>query len=69
MLQRITVTVSCVVFFLLSSGWGKEMDLQYASLAVLAALACIEKLCAVMNMVSVERDWVCTLHSIKYPWR
>ncbi|KAL1726275.1 Ferroporti-1 [Schizophyllum commune] len=57
-LQRITVTVSCVVFFLLSSGWGREMDLQYASLAVLAALACIEKLCAVMNMVSVERDWV-----------
>ncbi|KAL1757468.1 Ferroporti-1 [Schizophyllum commune] len=68
-LQRITVTLSCVVFFLLSSGWGKEMDLQYASLAVLAALACIEKLCAVMNMVSVERDWVCTLHSSKYPWR
>ncbi|KAL1695777.1 Ferroporti-1 [Schizophyllum commune] len=57
-LQRITVTVSCVVFFLLSSGWGRQMDLQYASLAVLAALACIEKLCAVMNMVSVERDWV-----------
>uniref|UniRef100_D8QH90 Solute carrier family 40 member n=1 Tax=Schizophyllum commune (strain H4-8 / FGSC 9210) TaxID=578458 RepID=D8QH90_SCHCM len=70
-LQRITVTVSCVVFFLLSTGWGREMDLQYASLAVLAALACIEKLCAVMNMVSVERDWVRTehhLHLLHHSW-
>jgi hypothetical protein len=29
-------------------------------LATLALLACIEKLCSVMNLVSVEKDWVGT---------
>lgn len=28
-------------------------------LVVLAILACIEKLGSVMNLVAVERDWVC----------
>lgn len=28
-------------------------------LAVLAILACVEKLGSVMNLVAVERDWVC----------
>lgn len=27
-------------------------------LTMLAILACVEKLCAIMNLVSVERDWV-----------
>ncbi|EGD93606.1 hypothetical protein TESG_01148 [Trichophyton tonsurans CBS 112818] len=27
-------------------------------LATLALLACVEKLCSIMNMISVERDWV-----------
>lgn len=29
-------------------------------LATLAFLACVEKLCSIMNLVSVERDWVFT---------
>lgn len=28
-------------------------------LGLLALLACIEKLGAIMNLVAVERDWVC----------
>jgi iron-regulated transporter 1 len=28
-------------------------------LALLAIFGCVEKLCAIMNLVSVERDWVC----------
>ena len=26
--------------------------------ALLTVLACVEKLCAIMNLVAVERDWV-----------
>lgn len=29
-----------------------------AVLALLSLLACVEKLAAVMNLISVERDWV-----------
>ena len=30
-------------------------------LAAVTVLACVEKLCSIMNMVSVERDWVVTI--------
>lgn len=39
-------------------------------LVLLSFLACIEKLCSIMNMVSVEKDWVsqqitrCTLTNV-----
>jgi iron-regulated transporter 1 len=33
-------------------------------LVLLAFLACAEKLCAIMNLVSIERDWVCLLKGV-----
>lgn len=35
-------------------------------LALLALLACIEKLCAIMNMVSIERDWVGRMYMYRH---
>lgn len=36
------------------SGAGIEIGM----LALTAALACVEKLASIINMVSVEKDWV-----------
>lgn len=34
-------------------------EVRVGLLAVSIIMACIEKLAAIMNFVSVERDWVC----------
>lgn len=52
--------MSCGLLFLLLR-FGSLRDHKVASpglLALLSGLACIEKLGAIMNTVSVERDWV-----------
>lgn len=59
MFQRLAVAASCVVFLLLSVGFPMAQAVDKTLLAVLAILACIEKLGSVMNLVAVERDWVC----------
>ncbi|KAF5666201.1 ferroportin [Fusarium heterosporum] len=56
--QRLAVAVSCVVFFVLSKAPALSRELQVGLLAVLILMACIEKLASIMNLVSVERDWV-----------
>ena len=56
-LQRLVVAGSCVVFYVLAIG-PPLSHAETGPLALLALLACVEKLCAVMNLVSVERDWV-----------
>ncbi|KMU79104.1 hypothetical protein CISG_07270 [Coccidioides immitis RMSCC 3703] len=57
-LQRIAVAASCVVFWILAteeiSGGASKSWL----LVLLTVLACVEKLCSIMNLISVERDWV-----------
>ena len=58
--QRVSVAISCIVLFCLCQfdllrnrhGWS------FSALALLSALACVEKLSAIMNTISVERDWV-----------
>ncbi|CAG7922283.1 unnamed protein product [Penicillium olsonii] len=57
-LQRLAVATSCAIFFFLKVEVQMARGLQYSLLATLALLACMEKLCSIMNMVSVERDWV-----------
>ncbi|GAB1319299.1 Solute carrier family 40 member [Madurella fahalii] len=56
--QRLVVAASCVVFYILSIklplGRGKENGM----LMLLSLLACVEKLCSIMNLISVEKDWV-----------
>jgi iron-regulated transporter 1 len=50
----LAVAASCVIFWFLASGWHLSHGLKWGLLALLALLACIEKLTSVMNMVSVE---------------
>jgi solute carrier family 40 (iron-regulated transporter), member 1 len=57
-IQRAAVAVSCVSFWYLLTDWSIPFTLRSALLSALALLACVEKLCSVMNMVAVERDWV-----------
>jgi iron-regulated transporter 1 len=59
--QRVAVTASCGIFWVMlapqSKGAlsGRVLDGLFAATVV---LACVEKLCAGVNLVAVERDWV-----------
>ncbi|KAJ5890965.1 uncharacterized protein N7473_007193 [Penicillium subrubescens] len=57
-LQRLVVAASCVIFYLLATGPSMSRVANVCLLATLTLLACIEKLCSILNMVSVEKDWV-----------
>ena len=57
-LQRVVVAISCTIFYLLATSMSLKGATEKGALAVLALLACVEKLCSIMNLVSVERDWV-----------
>ncbi|KAE8167447.1 Ferroporti-1 [Aspergillus tamarii] len=56
-LQRIVVAASCVIFYLLALGLPILSEMDNILLVALALLACVEKLCSIMNLVSIERDW------------
>ncbi|KAF4460845.1 hypothetical protein FALBO_12369 [Fusarium albosuccineum] len=56
--QRLVVAASCAVFLVLGRAHHLSHGLRIGLLALLIILACIEKLSAIMNLVSVERDWV-----------
>ncbi|TXC11445.1 hypothetical protein FocTR4_00006431 [Fusarium oxysporum f. sp. cubense] len=56
--QRLVVAASCVIFFILSRVESPSDELRVGLLAALIFMACVEKLAAIMNLVSVERDWV-----------
>jgi iron-regulated transporter 1 len=54
----LAVAASCATFWLLACGWLTSRYATWGLLAVLAFLACIEKLASIMNVVSIEKDWV-----------
>lgn len=58
--QRVAVALSCALLLAMTQLESlRRSDVSsYSALAVLAVLACVEKLAAVMNTISVERDWV-----------
>lgn len=58
--QRIAVALSCILLYGLATfdDASAHIPLSYGALGVLSILACVEKLSAVMNTISVERDWV-----------
>ncbi|TLD16216.1 uncharacterized protein PgNI_00056 [Pyricularia grisea] len=62
--QRLAVAFSCGLFWALELRGHWMMDssssrgLGDGLFALTVVLACVEKLCSVMNLVSVERDWV-----------
>ena len=57
-MQRLVVAASCLIFYALAIGFPLDHGAKISLLVLLALLACVEKLCAIMNLVSVERDWV-----------
>lgn len=57
-LQRVAVAVSCTLFFILVRGWATSEAWKTGSLLILVVLSCVEKLASIMNLVSIERDWV-----------
>ncbi|ETN43452.1 uncharacterized protein HMPREF1541_02611 [Cyphellophora europaea CBS 101466] len=56
--QRIAVTLSCALLWLMVIGVARQRWLKIAMVGVLSLTACVEKLCSIMNLVAVERDWV-----------
>lgn len=62
--QRAAVVASCSLFWIMKT--QKESLPNWGMTFLMAAnilLACIEKLCAIMNTVSVERDWIIVIAS------
>ncbi|KAK5105181.1 hypothetical protein LTS08_001455 [Lithohypha guttulata] len=56
--QRAAVVLSCCIFLILLRSKDSLLEIEHHALfAVLISLACIEKLCIVMNTIAVERDW------------
>ena len=56
--QRWVVAASCALFWVLVHFDEFQSPFQYVLLILLSLLACVEKLASVLNLVSVERDWV-----------
>lgn len=58
--QRIAVAASCAIFWVLQQEREtiKDGRLKDGLFAATVVLACVEKLCSVLNLVSIERDWV-----------
>lgn len=56
--QRLAVAVSCGVFMMLYTRTTLSIGVRNGLFAINILLACVEKLCSIMNLVSIERDWV-----------
>jgi iron-regulated transporter 1 len=56
--QRLAVAASCGIFWAMHEKKDLGPKLKTALFAVAVVLSCVEKLCSIMNLVSVERDWV-----------
>ncbi|KAI9150126.1 Solute carrier family 40 member 1 [Paramyrothecium foliicola] len=56
--QRLATAVSCGIFYALSKKLSLGAAGKQGMLALLIVLACVEKLCSIMNLVAVEKDWV-----------
>lgn len=61
LLQRSVVAASCAVFWVLARGLLNGEGWKFGLLGLLTVLACVEKVASIMNLVSVERDWVVTI--------
>ena len=56
--QRLAVVLSSLGFWALSTGILDFPGFETLLMAVLVILACVEKLCSIMNTIAIERDWV-----------
>lgn len=58
MFQRLVVAASCAVFYILAIDTPLPSGVRAGLVAVVTFFACVEKLCSILNLVSVEKDWV-----------
>lgn len=57
--QRVAVAFSCGAFWAMETGKDDlGSDAKNGLLGLTVLLACVEKLCAMVNLIAVERDWV-----------
>lgn len=56
--QRLVVAASCAVFYILAIDIPLPSGVRTGLVAVVTLFACVEKLCSILNLVSVEKDWV-----------
>ncbi len=59
--------MSCAIFYLLAVQMPLGHGSETGMLVLLTCLACVEKLNSIMNLVSVERDWVSPSHARNTP--
>ncbi|RYO76180.1 hypothetical protein DL763_010681 [Monosporascus cannonballus] len=68
--QRLAVAASCGLFWVLEQqGDNIKGQLKTGLFGLAVILACVEKLCSVLNLVSVERDWVVVITEGNEPAR
>ncbi|RYP08038.1 hypothetical protein DL765_008932 [Monosporascus sp. GIB2] len=68
--QRLAVAASCGLFWVLElQGDNIKGQLKTGLFGLTVILACAEKLCSVLNLVSVERDWVVVITEGNEPAR
>lgn len=60
--ERVAIAASCAIFLVLEARRDNDSWVDYLLFATIVLLAGVEKLCAVMNRVSVTRDWVSEIH-------
>lgn len=56
--QRGAVIISCLGFWALSTDIRDVRGFKFFLITMLVFLACAEKLCSVINIIAVERDWI-----------
>ena len=56
--QRGAVILSCLGFSALSTNALDVPGFRPLLISILVLLACVEKLCSIMNTIAIERDWV-----------
>lgn len=59
--QRGAAILSCLGFSALSTNLLDFAGFKPFLIAILVLLACVEKLCSIMNTIAIERDWVVIL--------
>jgi solute carrier family 40 (iron-regulated transporter), member 1 len=56
--ERIAIATSCAIFLVLNTRQHSSPLLEQGLFLLIVILAGVEKLCSIMNSVSVTRDWV-----------
>ncbi|CAM1511894.1 Fc.00g094070.m01.CDS01 [Cosmosporella sp. VM-42] len=56
--ERTAIAISCAIFLILEKHQDDSSWLNHSLFSVIVVLAGVEKLCSIMNSVSVTRDWV-----------